>query len=272
MTLTPKSHPKPKVAVYKFSSCDGCQLSLLNLEDDLLELASAVEFSYFLEATRSVKPGPYDVGIVEGSITTQHEAERIKEVRADCKYLIALGTCAAAGNIQALRNFTNVEEYAKRVYPHPEYLHYLPTSTFISENVPVDMVVWGCPPNKYLALEVISAVLQNRRPNFPPSPVCLECKRKGAVCVVVAKGIPCLGPVVHSGCGALCPSNGRGCYGCFGPSSWSNFNSFVDYMTQLDRYPNETAMLMRGISCHSPYFTTAADHAFKLSEERKEKK
>ena len=208
------------MAVYKFSSCDGCQLSLLNLEDELLDLASAVDISYFLEATRTVKPGPYDIGIVEGSITTPHEAERIKEVRQECKYLIALGTCATAGGIQALRNFANADEYAKTVYAHPEYLSYLEKSTSIAENVPVDLVIWGCPINKYTLVEVIAALLQNRRPNFPPSPVCLECKRNGTVCVVVAQGIPCLGPVVHGGCGALCPANGRGCYGCFGPPAW----------------------------------------------------
>ncbi|MBE3118662.1 MAG: oxidoreductase, partial [Candidatus Atribacteria bacterium] len=116
MTLTPKTYSKPKVAVYKFSSCDGCQLSILNLEDELLDLASAVEFAYFLEATRTVKPGPYDVGIVEGSVTTPHEAARIKEVRTECKFLVSLGTCATAGGIQALRNFARADEYARTVY------------------------------------------------------------------------------------------------------------------------------------------------------------
>ncbi len=271
MTLTPKSQPKPKVAVYKFSSCDGCQLSLLNLEDDLLDLASAVDFSYFLEATRAVKPGPYDIGIVEGSITTPHEAERIKEVRSDCKFLIALGTCAAAGNIQSLRNFANADDYAKEIYQHPEFLSYLPTSTYIAEHVPVDLTVWGCPPNKFMVVEVIAALLAGRRPNVPPSPVCLECKRNGTVCVVVAQGIPCLGPAIHSGCGALCPANGRGCYGCFGPSSVSNFDSLVNTMTRWDRYPEETAKLLRSFACHSPFFTTAADKAFKLSAEKEKK-
>lgn len=264
MTLTPKIN-KPKVAVYKFSSCDGCQLSLLNLEDELLDLASAVDIAYFLEATRAVKPGPYDIGIVEGSITTPHEAERIKEARAECKYLIALGTCATAGGIQALRNFANAAEYASLVYHHPEYLHFLDRSTSIGENVPVDLVIWGCPVNKYMVVEVIAALLQNRRPNFPPSPVCLECKRNGIPCVAVARGIPCLGPVVHGGCGALCPANGRGCYGCFGPSSTANFISLVENMVPLDRYPGETANLLRSFSCHAPAFESAAEAAFKLT-------
>jgi sulfhydrogenase subunit delta len=261
MTLTPKSQQKPKVAVYKFSSCDGCQLSLLNLEDELLDVAGAVDFSYFLEATRAVKSGPYDVGLVEGSITTPHEAERIKEVRAECKYLVALGTCATSGGIQALRNFTKASDLAEKVYPHPEYLEYLDTSTALAEHVPIDLIIWGCPVNNKMVLEVIAALLQNRHPNFPSSPVCLECKRNGIVCVPVAQGIPCLGPVVHGGCGALCPASGRGCYGCFGPSSKGNFSGLVNCMVPLDRHPGETGYLLRSFCAHAPAFQSAADAA-----------
>ncbi len=271
MTLTPKTARKPKVAVYKFSSCDGCQLSILNLEDDLLDLASAVDIAYFIEATRTVKPGPYDVGIVEGSVTTPHEVERIKEVRAECKFLISLGTCATAGGIQALRNFAKASEYARAIYAHPEFLHYLETSTPISAHVPVDLEIWGCPVNKGTVVEVLAALLQNRRPNFPPSPVCLECKRRGIVCVAVAQGIPCLGPVVHGGCGALCPANGRGCYGCFGPSSAGNFSALVTSMVPNDRYPNETANLLRSFSSHAPAFRAAADNALKASADKETK-
>jgi sulfhydrogenase subunit delta len=265
MTLTPRTNPKPKVAVYKFSSCDGCQLSILNLEDELLDLASVVDIAYFIEATRTVKPGPYDVGIVEGSVTTPHEMERIKEVRDECKFLISLGTCAAAGGIQALRNFANAHDYAKTVYAHPEFLHYLETSTPISTHVAVDLEIWGCPVNKGTVVEVLAALLQNRRPNFPPSPVCIECKRRGVVCVVVAQGIPCLGPVVHGGCGALCPANGRGCYGCFGPSSAGNFNGLVASMVPHDRHPNETANLLRSFSSAAPAFQNAANNALKTA-------
>jgi sulfhydrogenase subunit delta len=271
MTLTPKTNPKPKVAVYKFSSCDGCQLSILNLEDELLDLASAVDIAYFIEATRTVKPGPYDVGLVEGSVTTPHEVERIKEVRQECKYLISLGTCATAGGIQALRNFAKADEYARAVYAHPEFLNYLETSTPISTHVPVDLEIWGCPVNKGTVVEVLAALLQNRRPNFPPSPVCLECKRRSIVCVVVAQGMPCLGPVVHGGCGALCPANGRGCYGCFGPSSAGNFNALVTSMVPLDRYPNETANLLRSFSSHAPAFRSAADNALKTARIKENK-
>jgi len=271
MTLTPKTNPKPKVAVYKFSSCDGCQLTLLNLEDELLDLAAALDISYFLEATRTVKPGPYDIGIVEGSITTPHEMERIKDVRAECKFLIALGTCATAGGIQALRNFTKVGELADKVYAHPEYLNTLDTSTAISDHVTVDLTIWGCPVSKATVVEALSALLMGRRVNFPPSPVCLECKRRGTVCVVVSQGIPCLGPVVHGGCGALCPSNGRGCYGCFGPSTAGNFDALVPAMVKLERFSGETALLLRNFSGYAPAFKKAADAALKATAEKETK-
>ncbi len=188
---------KPTVAVYKFSSCDGCQLSLLNMEDELLSLADAVDLAYFIEASRATKPGPYDIALVEGSVTTPHEIERIKEIRQDAKFLIALGTCATAGGVQALRNFADADEYAKIVYAHPEYLNYLPTATPIAEHVKVDLELWGCPVNKAQVIEVVVALLNNRKPNLPPYSVCLQCKRRGTICVLVDKGIPCLGPATH---------------------------------------------------------------------------
>lgn len=250
---------KPKVAVYKFSSCDGCQLSLLNLEDELLTLAGAVDIAYFLEATRAVTPGPYDIGIVEGSITTPHEEERIAEVRRECKFLIALGTCATAGGIQALRNFTDVNHLANNVYSHPEYLHYLTKATPISEHVHVDLEIWGCPVNKYMVLEAVAALLQNRKPRFPAYSVCLECKRRGAVCVLVSQGIPCLGPATQAGCGAICPANGRGCYGCFGPWPGANLESLAPALKGLERHPGEAMRLLRNFSGYAPAFRKAAD-------------
>ena len=271
MTLTPKTSIKPKVAVYKFSSCDGCQLSLLNLEDELLDLASVVDIAYFLEATRTVKAGPYDIGIVEGLITTPHELERIKEVRDECKFLISLGTCATAGGIQALRNFTKMSDLANKVYAHPEYLQTLDTATAISEHVPVDLEIWGCPVSKATVLEALSALLMGRRVNFPPSPVCVECKRRGMICVVVSQGIPCMGPVVHGGCGALCPSNGRGCYGCFGPSSTANFSSLVNVLLPLERFPGESLLLIRNFSGYAPAFRKAAELVLKAAAEKESK-
>ena len=253
------SSGKPSVAVYKFSSCDGCQLSLLNMEDELLDLAEAVEIAFFLEARRRALPGPYDVALVEGSVSTPEEAERIEEVRRQAKFLIALGTCATAGGIQALRNFADVNAFAQSVYPHPEYLKTLATATPLSAYVQVDLELWGCPVNKGQVLEVITALLQGRRPNLPQYSVCLECKRRNVVCVLVASGIPCLGPVTQAGCGALCPANGRGCYGCFGPSRSADVFALVATLRRVERQPGETLRLLRHVSGYAPAFAQAAE-------------
>jgi sulfhydrogenase subunit delta len=263
------SQPRPTVAVYKFSSCDGCQLSLLNMEDELLDLADAIDIAYFLEATRAERPGPYDIAIVEGSITTPHEIERIKEIRHQAKIVIALGTCATAGGIQALRNFNDPDEFAKVVYAHPEYLHYLKTATPIAEHIQVDYELWGCPVNKAQVIEVIVALLNNRRPNLPPYSVCLECKRRGTICVLVDKGIPCLGPGTQAGCGAICPSCGRGCYGCFGPTREANLDSLAPILKSLEQYPGETVRLFRGISGYAVAFSQTADAILAAEKEKK---
>ena len=213
---------RPKLAVWKFASCDGCQLSLLDCEDELLAIAGAVEIAYFVEARRETVGGPYDLSLVEGSVTTAHDAERIKEVRRVSKKLVTIGACATSGGIQALRNFADVNDFVSAVYASPEYISTLQTSTPISAHVPVDYELHGCPINKRQLLEVLSAFLHGRRPSIASTSVCTECKRRGNVCVMVAHGTPCLGPVTHAGCGALCPTYDRGCYGCFGPMETPN--------------------------------------------------
>lgn len=225
----------PSLAVWKFASCDGCQLSVLDLEDELLRLADRVHIAYFLEATSDYVEGPYDVSLVEGSITTLHDAERIREVRARSRALITIGACATAGGIQALRNFADVEEFTRIVYASPDYISTLDTSTPISAHVPVDFELHGCPINKYQLLEVISAHLNRRRPRVRSHSVCVECKRRGTVCVMVAHGTPCLGPVTHAGCGALCPAYNRGCYGCYGPKESPNPESLDVWSGLEDR-------------------------------------
>jgi sulfhydrogenase subunit delta len=213
---------KPKLAVWKFASCDGCQLSLLDCEDELLALAGEVEIAYFLEASRATVKGPYDLSLVEGSVTTHHDAERIQQVRRASKRLVTIGACATAGGIQALRNFADVGDFLSIVYASPGYVSTLETSTPISAHVPVDFELNGCPINKRQLLEVVTAFLHGRPPKIPQTSVCMECKRRGTVCVMVARGTPCLGPVTHAGCGAICPAYDRGCYGCFGPMETPN--------------------------------------------------
>jgi coenzyme F420-reducing hydrogenase gamma subunit len=224
---------KPKLAVWKFASCDGCQLTLLDCEDHLLPLAGEVELAYFLEATSGNVEGPYDLSLVEGSITTPEDAERIQRVRSASKALVTIGACATAGGIQALRNFADVEEYLGVVYASPGYVSTLATSTPIADHVRVDFELRGCPIDKRQLLEVVSAFLRGRKPGISSASVCMECKRRGNVCVTVAHGTPCLGPVTHAGCGALCPSYDRGCYGCFGPMETPNTRSLTRQLRVL---------------------------------------
>jgi coenzyme F420-reducing hydrogenase gamma subunit len=252
---------KPRVAVFKFASCDGCQLSLLDCEDELLAVAGAVEIAYFPEATRNFGKGPYDVGLVEGSITTHHDAERIQEVRRKCRTLVTIGACATAGGIQALRNWCNVDEMTRVVYATPGYINTLKMSTPVAEHVPVDFELRGCPINKYQLVEVLSALLAGRKPAIPNHSVCLECKRRGTVCLSVARGIPCLGPVTQAGCGAICPAYTRGCYGCFGPMESPNTASLSDQFRILGQADSDIVRAFRGFNAWAWQFRQAGEEA-----------
>jgi coenzyme F420-reducing hydrogenase gamma subunit len=224
---------RPKLAVWKFASCDGCQLSLLDCEDEILAVAGAVEIAMFLEATRTELDGPYDVSLVEGSITTAHDAERIQEIRRQSKILITIGACATSGGIQALRNFKDVKDFVNIVYARPDYIDTLATSTPIADHVPVDFELRGCPVDKQQLLELLAAFLAGRKPAIAHHSVCIECKQRGNVCVMVSQGTPCLGPVTHAGCGAICPGVDRGCYGCFGPMESPNVEALRPWLKGL---------------------------------------
>jgi coenzyme F420-reducing hydrogenase gamma subunit len=252
---------KPKLAVWKFSSCDGCQLTILDCEDQLLALAGAIDIAYFPEATRGEVEGPYDLSLVEGSITTPHDAERILRVRSASKALVTIGACATAGGIQALRNFADVEEYTRVVYASPEFISTLETSTAIADHVPVDFELRGCPIDKRQLLELVSAFLLGRKPGIPSTSVCTECKRRGNVCVLVAHGTPCLGPVTHSGCGALCPSYNRGCYGCFGPMETPNTRSLTRQLKVLGMDERGVERVFRTFNADAPAFKEASTRA-----------
>jgi coenzyme F420-reducing hydrogenase gamma subunit len=245
---------RPRLGVFKFASCDGCQLSLLDCEDELLAVSAAIEIAYFPEASRAMLKGPYDLSLVEGSITTPHDAERIRKVRAASRYLVTIGACATAGGIQALRNFRDVKEFTAIVYARPEYIDTLETSTAIAEHVRVDFELRGCPINKHQLLEVISALLRGRRPNVQPHSVCTECKRRGTVCVVVAHGQPCLGPVTHAGCAAICPSYNRGCYGCYGPKETPNTVSLSHRLAALGASDIDLLRLYRTFNANADAF------------------
>jgi sulfhydrogenase subunit delta len=250
---------RPRLAVWKFASCDGCQLSLLSCEDELLQLAGRVEIAYFLEASRAAGRGPYDLSLVEGSVTTAHDAERIRHVRRVSKVLVTIGACATAGGIQALRNFKDVKEFLAAVYARPEYIETLETSTPIAHHVKVDFELQGCPINKKQLLEVIGAFLGGRKPAIPASSVCVECKRRGTVCVMVAQGTPCLGPVTHAGCGAICPAYQRGCYGCYGPMETPNTASLSAWWRRLGVGEQDLVRAFRGVNAYADAFRKASE-------------
>ena len=249
----------PKLAVHKFASCDGCQLSLLDLEDELLAVAGVVQIANFMEASREVLPPPYDVTLVEGSITTPHDRDRIQQIRDETTVLITIGACATAGGIQALRNWKDVDDFNAYVYAHPGFINTLQESTPIADYVPVDFELRGCPISKYQLLEVLVAFLQGRKPIIPTYSVCVECKAKGNPCVMVSHGTVCLGPITQAGCNALCPTYDRGCYGCFGPMESANAASLANQWEVMGLSNRQIVDALRGFNAWSEAFRVESD-------------
>jgi coenzyme F420-reducing hydrogenase gamma subunit len=247
-----------RLGIVKFASCDGCQLSLLDLEDELLQIAGAVEIAYFLEAT-SVDlegVGPFDVTLVEGSISTADQAAEIIELREQARLLVTIGACANAGGIQALRNWASEQAFRAAVYPSPEYVDSLATATPISEHVTVDASLPGCPISGGQLREVLASIAIGRRPQIREESVCVECKRRGTPCILVSSGIACLGPVTQAGCGAICPAFGRGCYACFGPKEAANTVSLGGTFVSAGRDPAEVGRLFAGFTAYAEPFRT----------------
>jgi sulfhydrogenase subunit delta len=260
---------KPKLAVWKFASCDGCQLTLLDCEDELLAVSDAVQIAYFPEASREEVKGPYDISLVEGSVTTPHDAGRIQKIRKASKLLISIGACATAGGIQALRNFRDVGEFVRIVYANPRFIETLKTSTPIAHHVPVDLELRGCPISKKQLIDTLAALLHGRKPNIPGDSVCLECKRGGNVCVMVSRGQRCMGPVTHAGCGALCPSFDRGCYGCFGPMKTPNTPALSKWWRErMGVASHDVVRAFRGFNAHADAFRLESEYHERAKKER----
>ncbi len=254
----PRGDHRPSLAVWKFASCDGCQLSLLDCEDELLMLAGALRIAHFTEMSSATDDGPFDLSLVEGSVTTPADARRIVDIRERSRRLITIGACATAGGIQGLRNFASLEEYAGTVYAHPEYLSSLATSTPIAAHVEVDYQLHGCPIDRHQLLEVICAELAGRAPAIAGHSVCQECKGRQTVCLLVARGTPCLGPVTRAGCGALCPATSRGCFGCFGPADTTNTASLAGRLGELGGGRRDLARLFSTFNAAAPAFEAEA--------------
>jgi coenzyme F420-reducing hydrogenase gamma subunit len=223
----------------------------LDAEEELLTLADRVEIRDFLEVTSASAGAPYDVALVEGSISTPEEVEKIVRVRENSRVLVTIGACATAGGLQALRNWSRLDLFKEAVYPDPKVVKSLEKALPVSDFVAVDFELRGCPISKEQLLQFFSAVIRGARPRLPSNSVCFECKRRGNVCVVVANGIPCMGPATVAGCGAICPSYARGCYGCFGPSDDVNLTSYAAWLEKggLDR--QTIRLLVKGINSYS---------------------
>ncbi len=243
----------PKLAVWKFASCDGCQLTLLDCEDELLSIAEVFTIADFAEASSARIAGPYDVSLVEGSITTETDRHRIHWIREQSAVLVTIGACATAGGIQALRNAADVAEFAAAVYPHPEYIETLATSTPASAHVAVDYELHGCPIDRGQLLDTLSALAIGRKPRLPGSSVCVECKQRGTTCLTVAEGIPCLGPVTRAGCGGLCPAHHRGCFGCFGPAERATTPTLIPLLRRDGMSGNDIDRMMATFNVASPW-------------------
>jgi sulfhydrogenase subunit delta len=254
---------RPRVGVVKLASCDGCQLTILDLEDELLAITDRFEFVEFAEATSRRSSGPFDVLFVEGSISTPEQAVEIVRLRAATKLLVTIGACATAGGIQALRTAAEHEAFRAAVYPAPEFVGSLAEATPIASHVTVDAELRGCPISPEQVLELLTALSTGRRPQLPDQAVCLECKRRGVECVVVTRGEPCLGPVTQTGCGAICPSMGRGCYGCFGPREGANVDSlaawFMSGAGTAGVQAADVGRLFAGFTGASPGFRAITD-------------
>ncbi len=235
---------RQRIGIFKLASCDGCQLAVLNLNEELFDLAELYDIAYFREALNRSPLKQYDIALVEGSVTTERQKKEIIEIRERARFLMTIGACATAGGIQALRNWANLAEFKRQVYPSPELISVLPTSTPVSEHVYIDYELWGCPVDAEALSETLVSLMVGRRPGIPIYSLCMDCKIKGIPCVLVSQGDPCLGPVTRAGCGALCPSFGRGCFGCFGPKEGANIDALMHRFEDLKMARKDAVLLM----------------------------
>lgn len=251
---------KPRVAVHKFSSCDGCQLAFLNAGERLLELTERVDIVHFVEAGIDGPDEEVDIAFVEGSISTAEEQQRIQRVRTLSQYVITIGACATSGGLQALRNFADAEEWKTAIYAKPEFIHSLQQVTSVADNIKVDFELWGCPVNRRQVFAAIRSLLYGVAPEDERDKVCMQCKRNQTQCVVVTKGQPCMGPVTRTGCGALCPSFGRACYACYGPAESCNTSSLATRFVGLGWLPQQIKHQFQLITSTANEFQQAASN------------
>lgn len=253
---------KARIAVHKFSSCDGCQLQFLTLEEELLQLAERVEIAYFVEASSDLDGGQFgrfDVSFVEGSVSTPEEVHRIKKIRENSSVVVSIGACGMAGGIQALRNWGDLESYKTSFYSMPQFIDSLPHSTPFSDHVKVDAELAGCPPDQGQIKYVVNSLLSGVQARIPTEAICLKCKRDGNVCVLVAQEKPCMGPITKTGCGALCPHQERDCYSCFGPAETANIDALGRRFLGTGMPSNGVVHKLRFIYSWAPPYREASE-------------
>ena len=211
--------PKPKVAFFELSSCEGCQLQIVNNEATLLDFLSLVEVVNFREAMKE-RSDDYEIAFVEGSVTRADEEARLKAIRKNAKVLVAFGSCACFGGVNQLKNrFGDLGWVKRQVYGgHPIDTQ---ETKPLSAVVDVDLMIYGCPFRKEEVEQIVLNVVLGKNVNHPKFPVCMECKAHRHICLFDL-GEPCLGPVTRAGCDAWCPGNRQGCWGCRGPAEVAN--------------------------------------------------
>jgi len=233
---------EPRVAIFDFACCEGCQLQIVNMEEELLNLISAVNPVEWREAI-SDHSDEYDIAIVEGSITRADDAEQLREIRARAGILIALGACATIGGVNKLKNRFDMDDVKRCVYDDAAGMAHLNTAPTkaLEEVVKVDYKVHGCPINNKEFAYIIRCLLMGKQPSIPTYPVCVECKMRGNPCRY-EYGEICLGPIIRAGCEAKCPSGGFWCFGCRGYVDDPNVNAAKDVM----KYYGKTIVDLRG--------------------------
>jgi coenzyme F420-reducing hydrogenase gamma subunit len=245
---------KPRLAVHKFASCDGCQLALLAAGEALLELAARVEFVHFAELGVVNPEARADIAFIEGSVSTPEDAARLAAIRAASDKVVTIGVCATAGGIQALRNLApDAASWPAAIYARPHYVASLAESMPIASVIKVDLELWGCPVTTRQLMSALHDLIAGVRPALSSEAVCLDCKRAGNPCVLVSRGEPCLGPVTRTGCFALCPALGRACYGCFGPSAPCHADALADRFVELGLTREQAGRRMGFITSASPH-------------------
>lgn len=255
-----KAKSKVTVAIHKLTSCSGCQLAFLNQGKALLSLLEIVEFKHFIEAGVYEPDAKVDLAFIEGSVSTPEDLKRLQEVRNNAKLLVSIGACATSGGVQALRNLADGDVWKQGVYPHPEFIATLDTSTPVAEHVKIDFELWGCPITVQQIRHFVQQLTLGTLPQPEMEKLCMECKRQQNVCVVVTRQAPCLGPVTRTGCGALCPEFGKACYGCFGASEQPNARSLANRFSGLGLVSEEVAQRFAAIHSHEPAFKSQVEH------------